>query len=83
MSVNATMVVPSADDSVTYDAMMAAVMVLLTARGATRSLSCPLVASVRIVEQRVLMRLRICVKVVVDLCLQLLGDCRRGRCCCR
>lgn len=80
-------VMPSADDSVTYDAMVAAaaVMVLLTTggHGASRRLSRPLVASVRIVKQRVLMRLRIRVKVVVDLGLQLLGDSRRscGRCC--
>lgn len=80
-------VMPSADDSVTYDAMMAAaVMVLLTTggHGATRRLSRPLVASVRIVKQRVLMRLCIRVKVVVDLGLQLVGDsCRGCGCCCR
>lgn len=81
-------VMPSADDSVTYDAMVAsaAVMVLLTTggHGASRRLSRPLVASVRIVKQRVLMRLRIRVKVVVDLGLQLVGDSRRGcGCCCR
>lgn len=67
-------VMPSADDSVTNDTMMAtatgaAVMILLTTRGTTRSLSRPLVATVGIVKQRVLMRLRICVKVVVDLSL--------------
>lgn len=67
-------VMPSADDSVTNDTMMAtatgaAVMILLAARGATRSLSRPLVATVGIVKQRVLMRLRIRVKVVVDLSL--------------
>lgn len=76
-------VMPSADDPVTYDAMMAAVMVLLTACGTSGRLSRPLVATVGIVKQRVLMRLRIRVKVVVDLGLQLLGDSRRSGCCCR
>lgn len=87
MTVNATVMMPSADDAVTYDAMMAAtgaaVMVLLTACGTSRSLSRPLVATVGIVKQRVLMRLRIRVKVVVDLGLELLGDGRRGDGCCR
>lgn len=87
MTVNATVMMPSADDAVTYDAMMAAtgaaVMVLLTACGTSRSLSRPLVATVGIVKQRVFMRLRIRVKVVVDLGLQLLGDGRRGDGCCR
>lgn len=87
MSVNATVVMSSTDDAVTYDAMMAAtgtaVMILLTACGTSGRLSRPLVATVGIVKQRVLMRLRIRVKVVVDLGLQLLGDGRRGCCCCR
>lgn len=46
----------------------------------TTSRARPLVAAVRIVKQRVLVRLRIRVKVVVDLGLQLVGD-GRGRCC--
>lgn len=83
MSVNATVVMPSADDPVTNDTVMAAVMVLLTACGTSGRLSRPLVATVGIVKQRVLMRLRIRVKVVVDLGLQLLGDGHRGGCCCR
>lgn len=63
-------VMPSTDHSVTDDAtVMTTVMILCATSGAptTRSLCRPLVAAVRIVKQRVLVRLRIRVEIAVDL----------------
>lgn len=59
-------VMPSTDHSVTDDAT---VMILCATSGAptTRGLCRPLVAAVRIVKQRVLVRLRIRVEIAVDL----------------
>lgn len=60
-------VMPSANHSVTNH-MVPWVMILDATSGApTSTTRAPLVAAVRIVKQRVLVRLRIRVKVVVDL----------------
>lgn len=76
-------VMPPANHSVT-NYMVTWVMILdATSGDPTSTTRTPLVAAVRIVKQRVLVRLRIRVKVVVDLGLQLLGDGRSGCCCCR
>lgn len=83
-------VMPPANHSVT-NYMVTWVMILdATSGDPTGTTRTPLVAAVRIVKQRVLVRLRIRVKVVVDLGLHLLGDDRYCRCstdrtapCCR
>lgn len=72
-------VMPSTDHAVTNHVVTttnaaATVMILHAATsGATRA-GRPLVAAVRIVKQRVLVRLRIRVQIAVDLGLQLVGD---------
>lgn len=79
---------PSTNHAMTNDSHVmttpADVMVLGATSGApTRGGARPLVATVRIVKKRVLVRLRIRVKVVVDLGLELVSDgrrrCRRRR----